>query len=126
MDYTASYNYQMTPDAGAVVGAGMLAFFGGLMLIWLVFILAIYAYMAVCLMIIAKKTNTANRWFAWIPILNLILMIQVAKRPLWWIVLFFIPLANLVAMVILWMDIAVARNKPNWLGILMIVPVANL
>jgi hypothetical protein len=29
-------------------------------------------------------------------------------------------------MIITWMSIAEERNKPNWWGILLIVPVANL
>ncbi len=126
MDYSASYNYQMPPDAAAgAAGAGM-AIFGGLMLIWLLFVLAIYAYFALCLMKIAAKTNTPNGWFAWIPILNVILMLQIAKRPIWWIILIFIPLVNIIISILVWMDIAVARNKPNWIGILMIVPIANV
>lgn len=121
MDYSANYNYQMPPEAA---GVGM-AIFGGLMLVWLLFMLAIYVYFALCLMKIATKTNTPNGWFAWIPILNIILMLQIAKRPIWWIVLMLIPLVNIVISIIVWMDIAVARGKPNWLGILMIVPIAN-
>ncbi|MGB6897825.1 MAG: DUF5684 domain-containing protein [Candidatus Acidiferrum sp.] len=58
--------------------------------------------------------------------LNIILMLNVAKKPLWWILLFLIPLVNIVFIVIVWMAIAEARNKPNWWGVLTIVPVANL
>ena len=124
MDY--SNNYSVSPDVSAgAAGVGM-AIFGGIMLVWFLFALAFYVYFAICLMKIASKTNTPNGWFAWIPILNAILMIQIAKRPVWWIILLFIPLINIVISIIVWMDIAVARNKPNWLGILMIVPVANL
>ena len=81
--------------------------------------------MAVCLMKIAKKTNTENAWFAWIPILNIILMIQCTKKPLWWIILFFIPFVNIVASIMVWMAIAKNLGKPEWLGILMLIPIAN-
>jgi hypothetical protein len=50
----------------------------------------------------------------------------VAKKPIWWIILCFIPGVNLVILVIVWMAVAEARAKPSWWGILMIVPVANL
>jgi hypothetical protein len=73
----------------------------------------------------AKKTGTDNAWFAWIPILNVVLMLTIAKKPIWWLILFFIPLANLVIGIIVWMEVAKALGKPEWLGILMIVPVAN-
>ena len=88
--------------------------------------LAFYVYIALVLQTIAKKTGTANDWLAWIPIANLILMLNVAKKPVWWVVLFFIPLVNIVMAIIVWMGVAVARGKPDWWGILMIVPVANL
>ncbi len=97
-----------------------------LMIVYLLVIAVFYIYMAICLMTIAKKTNTANAWFAWIPILNIILMLAIAKKPIWWIILMFIPFVNIIIGVIVWMAIAEARGKPNWMGILMIVPVANV
>jgi hypothetical protein len=53
-------------------------------------------------------------------------MLNIAKKPIWWIILFLIPLVNIVFIVLVWMGIAEARNKPNWWGILLIVPVANI
>ena len=38
----------------------------------LFFWLGLYIVMAVALMTIAKKTNTPNEWWAWVPILNII------------------------------------------------------
>jgi hypothetical protein len=87
---------------------------------------AAYIYMALALQTIAVKTNTANPWLAWVPIANAILMLQVAKKPLWWIVLFAIPIVNIVIVIMVWMAVAEARQKPNWWGILAIVPVVNM
>jgi hypothetical protein len=121
-----TYNYQYQGDIPPQAGAAAAAIFGGFFLLFIVIILAIYIYYAVSLMKIANKTNTPNAWLAWIPIANLVLMIQVAKKPLWWIILFFIPLANIVVSILLWMAIARAVGKPDWWGILIIVPIANL
>ncbi|OGC41760.1 hypothetical protein A2Y85_05280 [candidate division WOR-3 bacterium RBG_13_43_14] len=110
--------YEIDPGA-----AGAAAVF---MIVYLLVIAAFYIYMAICLQTIAKKTNTENAWFAWIPILNIILMLAIAKKPIWWIILMLIPFVNIIIAVIVWMAIAEARGKPNWLGILMIVPVANV
>lgn len=126
MNSNYNYNYDYSGAAGTAVGEGMAVAFLGIMIVWILVVAAIYIYMAICLMKIAKKTNTANGWFAWIPILNIILMIQVAKKPMWWIIMFFIPLVNIVFSVLIWMGIAEAVKKPNWVGILMIIPVANL
>lgn len=103
------------------------AIFGGIVLvIILVFVLAGYIYLALTLHTIAEKTGTPNSWLAWIPIIHIFLMLSIAKKPAWWFVLFLIPLVNLVMTVIVWMEIAKARNKPDWWGILMIVPLANM
>jgi hypothetical protein len=53
-------------------------------------------------------------------------MLMVAKKPLWWLLLFFIPLVNFVMLILVWMAVAEARGKPNWWGILMIVPFVGL
>ena len=103
----------------ALMGGAFLIFFLG-------FIVAAYVYMGLALQTIADKTNTANSWLAWIPIANLFLMLNVAKKPAWWFILFLIPLVGVVMLIIVWMAIAEARGKPNWWGILMIVPLANL
>ncbi len=85
-----------------------------------------YIYVALALMTIANKTGTPNGWLAWIPIANIVLMLNIAKKPIWWIILFLIPLVNIIMIILVWMGVAEARNKPGWWGILMIVPVVNL
>jgi len=108
-------------------GAGPFAALTGVMLMFfVVFGLAMYVYIALALQTIATKTGTANEWLAWIPIANIFLILSIAKKPMWWFLLFLIPLVNVVIAIMLWMAVAEARGKPNWWGILMIVPVANL
>lgn len=96
------------------------------LIVELVLTLIIYAYFAICLMKIAKKTGTDNAWMAWLPILNFFLMVNVSGKSLWWFLLLFIPIVNIIILVIIWMAIAKRLGKPEWLGILMIVPIANL
>jgi hypothetical protein len=121
------YNYDYSSSSSAAAGGGTaMAILGAMFLVWLVVMAAAYVYAAICLMKIAKKTGTANAWFAWIPILNVILMIQSAKKPMWWIIMFFIPFVNIIFAILIWMALAEAVKKPSWIGILMIVPVANL
>ena len=112
----------VTPEmpAAAVAMAGM--FF-----IFMMFLgLAVYIYMAVCLQTIAKKTNTENPWLAWIPIANIFLAANIAKKPMWWAILCLIPVVNIVAGIVLAIGIAEARGKESWMGILMIIPGVNL
>ena len=94
--------------------------------LWRILGFAGYIYMAFALQTIAAKTNTQNKWFAWIPFLNIYLMCKIAGKPGWWVVLLFIPFVNIVIGVIIWMKIAKARNKPEWWGILTIIPIIGI
>lgn len=86
-----------------------------------------YVVVAASLMVIAQKTGHAgDAWWAWIPILNMILALRIAERPLWWILLLLIPCVDLIFIAIVLMDISVKRRKPSFLGILGIIPCVNL
>ncbi|MBU0670991.1 hypothetical protein KKF29_02425 [Patescibacteria group bacterium] len=101
------------------------SFWGGLSVFNFLLIVAIYVYFAICLQTMAKKTNTPNAWFAWIPILNIVLMLQVSGKPMWWLILALIPFVNIIMAIIIWMALAEKMGKPSWWGILMIVPFVN-
>ncbi len=107
-------------------GVAATALSGVVLLFALVIGFAAYLYIALALQTIATKTGTANAWLAWIPIVNIFLMLAVAKKPGWWFLLFLVPLVNIIMSIIVWMAIAEARRKPNWWGILTIVPVVNV
>jgi len=102
------------------------AMLGGFLIFLLIFLVALYVYTALAIQTIAQKTNTENPWLAWIPIVNMLLLVMIAKKPFWWFFLFLIPLVNVVMMVIVWMAVAEARGKPSWWGIMTLVPVVNL
>ena len=89
-------------------------------------LLLAYVYVALALMALARKTSTAHAWWAWIPILNIVLMLRIARRPVWWIVLLLIPVVNIVIAALIWMGIAQNRQKSGWWGVVAIVPVVNL
>jgi hypothetical protein len=98
----------------------------GIITFVLIFFVAYYIYMSFCVYRIAKKTNTPDAWLAWIPILDIFLSLQLARKPAWWIVWFFIPVANIVAYILVWMGISKQLGKQEWLGILMIISPLNL
>jgi hypothetical protein len=105
------------------ISTGWLASLG---LIPLIIFAVMYVYVSLALQTIATKTNTANAWLAWIPIVNIFLMLNIAQKPLWWFILFLIPLVGLIMAIIVWMAIAERRGKPSWWGIMLIVPVMNI
>lgn len=50
-------------------------------------------------------------WAAIIPIYNIIVMLEIAGKPVWWIILFLIPCVNLVVAIIFYIDFAKAFGK---------------
>ncbi len=68
------------------------------------------------LIIIAGMWKTFEKadkpgWAAIVPIYNVIVMLEIVGRPLWWIILFLIPLANLVVSIIVFNDLAKAFGR---------------
>lgn len=99
----------------------------GIILAIVAIIIVVYVVFALSLYKIAKRTKTQDPFLAWIPIVNIYLMTQIAKRPAWWIVLMLIPIVNIVVNVLLWMDISKRMGKPDWWGVIIgIVPIVNL
>lgn len=45
-------------------------------------------------------------WAAIVPIYNIIVMLEIVNKPLWWIVLFIIPCANIIVSVIVAIELA--------------------
>lgn len=57
-------------------------------------------------------------WKGIIPIYNVYLMItEIAKKPAWWIVLLFVPIANLVIMILVCIEVAKAFGKSTGYGV---------
>lgn len=95
-------------------------------LLMLLFAGGFYVYMSYAQQVIANKIGTSNSWFAWVPVLNVYLTIKMAGKPVWWILLYFVPLVNLIVFALIWMKIAAALNKSQWIGILMLLVPINL
>ncbi|HYE65624.1 MAG TPA: DUF5684 domain-containing protein [Pyrinomonadaceae bacterium] len=87
---------------------------------------ALYLYLGITLMLLARKTETPGAGLAWIPIANLFLMCRIARRPAWWGLLLLIPLLNLFFFALVWMSIAEVRGRPAWIGGLAVVPLIGL
>lgn len=98
---------------------------GTFLLVFLVIFVGFYAFFAFSLQKMAEKTGTDNAWWAWVPILQVLLMLNIAERPLWWIILFLVPIVSIVVFIIVFADICKARDKSPWLAAGMLVPLVN-
>ncbi|MDD5584265.1 MAG: hypothetical protein PHV55_04330 [Candidatus Omnitrophica bacterium] len=113
--------------------AAALAAMSTFMGIFFIIGLAAYIFTSLCLQMIAKKTNNEPSWLAWIPIANLFLMCKIAGLSYWWLLIIlagFIPILGFFASLgfsgFLWYKIAIARGKPGWIGVLVLVPLAGI
>ncbi|HKR81654.1 MAG TPA: DUF5684 domain-containing protein [Candidatus Saccharimonadales bacterium] len=57
-------------------------------------------------------------WAAIIPIYNLYIMLKIAGRPTWWLLLYLIPLVNIVTHIVVAIDIAKAFGKTPAFGVI--------
>ncbi|MHC1716317.1 MAG: DUF5684 domain-containing protein [Candidatus Dojkabacteria bacterium] len=126
-DYEAGSSSE---DLGILAGVTGL-FFGGAMIVFSLAIgFAFYIYFALSLMTIARKLGEKNAWFAWIPILNMVLLFKLGNQNPWLLLLLLIPgigaLIVAILTIIALMSICERRGYDKLLGLLYLVPVANL
>ena len=99
-------------DAGGIIAL----FTGGFSLIcWLIIFILVVAGMW-------KTFVKAGQpgWAAIIPIYNLYILLQIAGRPGWWLILFFIPFVNFIVYIILAIDVAQSFGKDLLYGLLLL------
>lgn len=95
-------------NSGNLIGAA----FGGMALLF---------WMAIALVVVIggwKVFEKAGQpgWAILVPIYNLYVMLQIAGRPGWWLILYLIPLVNLIIMIVVAIDIAKAFGQSAAFG----------
>ena len=53
-------------------------------------------------------------WAILIPIYNIIVMMQIIKKPLWWVIMLFIPLVNVVFCILIAYNMVLKFGQPGW------------
>jgi hypothetical protein len=79
-------------------------------------------YLAVLVLVIAggwKVFVKAGKpgWAVIVPIYNMIVALEIVGKPLWWIILFFIPIVNFVVGILISIELAKAFGKSVGFGI---------
>lgn len=70
----------------------------------------IIALLVVSLWRIFEKASKPG-WAAIVPIYNLIVLLEITGQPLWMTFLFFVPIGNLVVLIIVYIELASRFNK---------------
>lgn len=85
------YPYPETSAAGMATELIATVFAGGFILVWSAIGLASYVYSALALMKIGKGLGYQSSWYAWIPILNMVMLFNLGNQNPWLILLMLIP-----------------------------------
>lgn len=96
-------------------------------LVFLILFLTIL-YICVCFPLtrIAKKLGRKRSWLVWIPLVQIVYFIYMAKQPLWLAIFFFVPVLNALLPLLLFYDILKLLKRPRWLIILIALPGVNV
>ncbi len=105
-------------------GSGLASILIGL--VGLVIGLGIYLFFCYCCKLICEKAGHQPGILIWIPIVNLVPLLTVAKMPVWMIILLLVPLVNIIVGAVMWFKICEARGKPGWLVVLLLIPLVNI
>ena len=76
---------------------------------WIVYLAVIVFYVAAMWKVFTKAGQPG--WAAIIPIYNVIVLLQIAGKPVWWVLLCLIPLVNIVVGVMMWHGISTNFGK---------------
>ncbi|MCB0880111.1 MAG: signal peptidase I [Thermoleophilia bacterium] len=79
-------------------------------------------YIALIVVVIAGWWKTFEKagqpgWGAIIPIYNAYLLLKIAGRPGWWLILLLIPFVNLIVAIIVSIDVATSFGKGTGFGL---------
>jgi hypothetical protein len=107
----AAFQEDTSPSrgAGGLIGA---LFGGAFFLVWL----AVVVLILVSLWKIFEKAGKPG-WAGIVPIYNIVVLLEIVGRPLWWIVLMLVPCVSLVVGIILCIDLAKSFGKDAGYGI---------
>jgi len=91
---------------------GLLALLGA----YLVFVLAIAVVMLISMWKIFSKANQPG-WAILIPIFNMITLLKVVRKPVWWILLMLIPFVNFIIIILIYLELAKVFGKDTGYGL---------
>jgi hypothetical protein len=88
-----------------------------------------FFYFALLLVMVASLWRVFAKagkpgWAAIVPIYNVIVLLEIVGRPIWWLVLYLIPVVNFVIAIIITFDLAKAFGQSSGFGLgLLLLPI---
>jgi hypothetical protein len=106
---TLAFLMQQSDNTGNAAAAGLGI---GMMIVWL----AILVLWIAGMWKVFEKAGEPG-WGAIVPIYNVIVLLKIVGRPLWWIILFFIPFVSFIMWIVVCLDLAKRFGKGAGFGI---------
>jgi hypothetical protein len=88
--------------------------------------LLVYLFHCYCCLLICQKTGNPPGPLVWLPVLQLLPLLRAAGMSNWWFLAYCVPVLNIVAQVLWSFNIAKARGKSAWVGLMLVLPGTNL
>ncbi|HNR88803.1 MAG TPA: DUF5684 domain-containing protein [Spirochaetota bacterium] len=88
---------------------------GGSIVTTIIYLIFLVAWIAGMWKVFEKAGKPG--WAAIVPIYNIIVLLQIINKPLWWIVLMLIPIVNFIIFLIVSMELAVCFGKSKGWGV---------
>lgn len=89
---------------------------GGAIVLFLIYILIIVAVLVGLWKVFAKAGEPG--WAAIIPFYNIYTLLKIAGRPGWWLILYLIPVVNLIVGLVVALDVAKNFGKSPSFGVI--------
>jgi hypothetical protein len=89
------------------------------------FLVAYFVY-CLCLQRVCVNAGSKPGWLVWLPILQMFPLLRAARMPVWWIVVFCIPVLNILAHLLWCARIVRACGKGFVTGLMLFLPVTNI
>lgn len=91
------------------------------------FVLFMLAFTVVMIAAMWKVFTKAGKpgWAAIVPIYNLIVLLEIVRKPMWWIVMLLIPIVSLIFAILLYVELAKAFGKGGGFaaGLILLAPI---
>jgi hypothetical protein len=106
------FQFQDATAADPVGGAAAAGMGIGFMVVWF----AVVILMVASMWKVFVKAGKPG-WAAIIPIYNLVVLLEIAGKPAWWVLLFFIPIVNFVMLIVVSVALAAKFGKSVGFGL---------
>ncbi len=116
------YNPIMPIDNSSPLLAAIAATSIGIWIVSMIIGLALYIFMALAVVKIGKELEYKNSWFAWVPILQSIMLFQLGNVSPW---LLLIPFVNGIFMIVAIMNLTEKRGYDKVLGLIVLTGIGT-